>query len=83
MQRGLNYKISSCNFIADWTIVMGKISIVGLALLLASWLQLTFPSIHINIDQTSFFQNVRLGRKVSFQDLTNTLGFKVAFSSLQ
>ena len=31
MQRGLNYRISSCNFIADWTIVMGKISIVGLA----------------------------------------------------
>ena len=29
---GLNYRISSCNFIADWTIIMGKISIVGLAL---------------------------------------------------
>ena len=24
VQRGLNYRISSCNFIADWTIVMGK-----------------------------------------------------------
>ena len=33
MQRGLNYRISSCNFIVDWTIVMGKISIVGLALM--------------------------------------------------
>ena len=32
MQHGLNYRTSSCNFIADWTIVMGKISIVGLAL---------------------------------------------------
>ena len=32
MQRGLNYRISSCNFIADWTIIMGMISIVGLAL---------------------------------------------------
>ena len=32
VQRGLNYRISSCNFIADWTIVMGKIPIVGLAL---------------------------------------------------
>ena len=32
MQCGLNYGISSCNFIANWTIVMGKISIVGLAL---------------------------------------------------
>ena len=32
MQHGLNYRIGSCNFIADWTIVMGKVSIVGLAL---------------------------------------------------
>ena len=34
VQRGLNYRINtcSCNFIADWTIVMGKISIVGLTL---------------------------------------------------
>ena len=32
VQRGLNYRISSCNFIADWTIVMGKIYIVGLTL---------------------------------------------------
>ena len=32
MQRGLNYRISSCNFIVDWAIVMGKISIVGSAL---------------------------------------------------
>ena len=32
VQRGLNYRISNYNFIADWTIVMGKISIVGLAL---------------------------------------------------
>ena len=29
---GLNYRISSCNLIADWTIIMGKTSIVGLAL---------------------------------------------------
>ena len=32
MQHGLNYRISSCNCNADWTIVMRKISIVGLAL---------------------------------------------------
>ena len=32
MKCGLNYRISSCNFVADWTIVMGKMSIVGLAL---------------------------------------------------
>ena len=75
VQRGLNYRISSCNFIADRKIVLGKISIVGLALA-TSELQLTFRSIHINLDRTSFFQNVRLGRKVSFRDLTNTLGFQ-------
>ena len=28
----INYGISNCNFIADWTIVMGKISIVGFSL---------------------------------------------------
>ena len=27
----MGFTVSSCNFIADWTIVMGKISIVGLA----------------------------------------------------
>ena len=49
---------------------MGKTSIVGLVQLLVSWLQLTFWSIHTSLDQTSFFQNIRLGRKVSFQDLS-------------
>ena len=76
MQRGLNYRKGSCNFIAHWTFVMGKISIVVLALATSELLQLTLWS----VDRTSFFQNVRLGRKVSFQDLTNTLAFKVAFS---
>ena len=28
----VNYRISSCNFIADWTIVMGKIYIGGFTL---------------------------------------------------
>ena len=32
VQCGLNYRIGSCNFIADWTIVMGMVSIVSLAL---------------------------------------------------
>ena len=26
MKCGLNYRISSCNFVVDWTIVMGKMS---------------------------------------------------------
>ena len=59
---------------------MGKISIVGLVLAtLASWLQLTFRSVHIKLDRTSFFKNVCFGRKVSFQDLINTLGFQSGF----
>ena len=28
----INYRIRNCKFIADWTIVLGKISIAGLAL---------------------------------------------------
>ena len=32
MRSGLYYRISSCNFIADWTIVVGKTSIIALAL---------------------------------------------------
>ena len=54
VQRGLNYRISSCNFIADWTIVTWGRHV--LLALLASWLQLTFRSVHINLDRTSFFQ---------------------------
>ena len=55
---------------------MGKVSIVGLALATGK-LATTDLSVHINLDLTSFFfQNVRLGRKVTFQDLTNTLGFQ-------
>ena len=55
---------------------MGKLSIVGLALATRSFLQLTFASVHINLDRTSLFLNILLGRKVLFQDLTNTLGFQ-------
>ena len=55
---------------------MGKVSIVGLALATSELATIDLRSIHINLNRTSFFQNVRLGRKVSFQDLTNTLGFQ-------
>ena len=54
---------------------MGKI-LLAWPLLLACWLQLTYRSVHINLDRTSFFQNVRLVRKVSFHNLPNTLGFE-------
>ena len=50
MQRGL---ISSCNFITDWSIVMGKISIVGLALATSKLATTDFRSVHINLDWTS------------------------------
>ena len=43
VQRGSNYRISSCNFIADWTIVMGKIHIVGLALTTSELATTDFP----------------------------------------
>ena len=32
VQRELNYRINSCYFVLDWTTIMGKTSIVGLAL---------------------------------------------------
>ena len=69
VQRGVITELEhiAAIFIADWTIVLGKI---------ASWLQLTFRNVHINMDWTLFFQNIRLGRKVSFRDLYNTLGFQ-------
>ena len=35
----INYRISRCNFIADWTIVLGKISIAGLTLDQTSYFQ--------------------------------------------
>ena len=58
-QRGLiteYLRLRSCNFIVDWTIVLGKVSIAGLALATSQLIQLTVLSVHINLDQTSFFQ---------------------------
>ena len=66
-QRGLNYRIGSCNFIADWTIAMGKVSIVGLALATSE------------LATTDFVWE----EKYHFRILPILLVFKVAFSSLQ
>ena len=60
MQCGL---ISSCNFITDWSIVMGKISIVGLALATSKLATTDFRSVHINLDWTSFFPKCSFGKK--------------------
>ena len=49
MQRGLNYRISSCNFIADWKIIMGKISIVCLALVTSELATTDLMSVHLNL----------------------------------
>ena len=43
MRLGLNYRIRSSNFIADWTIDMGKVSIVGLALSTSELATTDFP----------------------------------------
>ena len=75
MQRGLNYRISSCNFIVDWTIVMGKISIVGLALATSELATTDLPERSHQPAPDFVFPNVHLG-KVSFRDLTNTLGYQ-------
>ena len=81
MQHGLNYRISSCNFIADWTIVMGKISIVGLGLatsencpsgaFISTWTGLHFSKTFV------------WEEKCHSRILPTLLVFKVAFSSLQ
>ena len=55
---------------------MGKISIVVLALATSELATTDLPKRSHQPGLTSFFQNVCLGRKVAFQDLTNTLGFQ-------
>ena len=67
MQCELNYRISSCNFIADWMIVMGKISIVGLAIATSKLATTDLPE---HSHQPGL-------------DFIFPLVFKVAFSSLQ
>ena len=63
MQHGLNYRISSCNFIADWTIVMGKICIVGLALATSELAITDLPERSHQPGRTSFFLKRSFGKK--------------------
>ena len=73
----------SCNFIADWTIVLGKISIAGLDLATCQLATTDLLEHSHPPGLDFFFQNIHLGRKVSFRDLSNTLGFQSDLSSLQ
>ena len=84
MQRGLNYRISSCNFIADWTIVMGMISIVGLALA-SSELATTdlLERSHQPEPDFIFSKTFIWEIKCHSRILPTLLVFKEAFSSLQ
>ena len=73
MQHGL---INSCNFIADCTIIYGKISIAGLALATSKLATINLPEHLHQLGPDFIFKNVYLGRNVSFRDLSNTLGFQ-------
>ena len=75
MQHGLNYRISSCNFIADCIIIQGKIYIVGFPLASES-ATTDLPERSHQPRQDFIFPKHSFGKKVSFQDLTNNLGFQ-------
>ena len=63
VQHGLNYRISSCNFIADFTIVMGKISIVGLALATSELATTDFPECSHQLGPDFIFPKRSFGKK--------------------
>ena len=63
VQHGLNYRISSCNFIADWMIDMGKIYIVGLALATSELAITDLPGRSHQPGRTSFFLKRSFGKK--------------------
>ena len=72
----INYRISRCNFIADWTIVLWKISIAGLTLA-TSQLVTTDLLEHSHHPGPDFiFPKQLIGGKMSLSDFSNTLGFQ-------
>ena len=83
VQCGLNYRISSCNFIADWTIVMGKISIVGLALATSELATTDLSEFTSTWTGLHFSKTFVWEEKCHSGILPTLLVFKVAFSSLQ
>ena len=73
MQRGC---ISHCNFITDWTIILGEDIFAGLALVATCQLATTdLPECSHQPGPDFIFPNC-LGRKMLFSDLSNTLGFQ-------
>ena len=73
----INYRISRCNFIADWTIfLMWKISIAGLTLA-TSQLATTDLLEHSHHPGPDFiFSKQSIGGEMSLRDFSNTLGFQ-------
>ena len=72
----INYRISRCNFIADWMIVLGKISIAGL-ILATSQLATTDLLEHSHHPGPDFILSKQSIRgKISLRDFSNTLGFQ-------
>ena len=71
----INYRISRCNFIADWTIVLWKISIAGLTLA-TSQLATTDLLEHSHHPEPDFIlPKQSIVGKMSLRDFSNTLGF--------
>ena len=73
----INYRISRCNFIADWTIVLWKISIAGLTLA-TSQLATTDLLEHSHHPGPDFIfpkQSIG-GGEMLLRDFSNTLGFQ-------
>ena len=84
MQHGLNYRMSSCNFIVDWTIVIGKISIVGLALATSELATTDLPERSHQPGPDFIFSKMFIWEeKCHSKILPTLLVFKMAFSSLQ
>ena len=71
------YRISRCNFIADWTIVLWKISIAGLTLATSQLATTDNLLEHLHHPGPDFiFPKQSIGGKMSLRDFSNTLGFQ-------
>ena len=72
----INYRVSRCNFIEDWTIVLWKISIAGLTL--ATSQLATTDLLHPGPDFIFPKQSMMGGGggEMSLRDYSNTLGFQ-------
>ena len=71
----INYR-SRCNFVADWTIVLGKTSIAGLALATSQLVTTEPPERSHQPGPDFIFPKRSFGKKSVIPDLSNTLGFQ-------